>query len=241
MKNRDLAISLSELQTRNKRAHQWGGFAWLFCLQFFVAERIAINYWYGNYTLSENFISDLGAGCPLRAVAGCAGWPTLMNVSFMLQAGLIGAGAILLGWGVRPLSLRFGFAFAGLSAPALLLVGLFPEDTRSALHHDAAALHFLALSLSAFCFAFGLARKSPVPRFFVALSLSTALTGTLGTTLLGLNLDFGFGHGAVERLVAYPFPIWLAGLGLAYLQGWIAASTTKHGRICLLCRLVPRR
>ncbi len=198
-----------------------GSLAWLLCLQFFVGERLAISYWHGAYTLSGNFVSDLGAGCLPGAVGGCAGWPALMNGCFILQAGLIGAGAVLLGRGAHPLTLRLGFVFAALSAPGLLLVGLFPETVRPTIHYNAAALHFVLLSLSAFCFAFGLFRKA---RVFAVISLTAALTGTVGTALLGLHIDFGFGFGAVERLVSYPFPLWLVALGFGYATGRIVPS-----------------
>lgn len=205
------------------QARAWGGLAWLLCLQFFVAEQIAILFWRGSYSLAGNFISDLGAGCPLHGAAGCAGWPTLMNGSFILQGVLIGTGTLLLCHCASRMAERSGFLFAGLSAPGILLVGLFPEDAAPLIHHDAAGVHFVALSLSAFCFAAALWSRGPRARPFATLSLIAALTGTTGTALLGLHMDLGFGAGAVERLVAYPFPIWLAALGLAYRGGHLGA------------------
>lgn len=205
------------------RAAAWGGLAWFLCLQFFVAEQVAIGFWRGSYSLARNFISDLGAGCPPGGAVGCAGWPALMNGSFLLQGILIGAGALLLWRRASGPAERLGLLFAALSAPGVFLVGLFPEDAAPSIHHDAAAVHFVALSLSALCFAAALWPRGPRTLPLAVVSLVAALTGTTGTALLGLHLDFGFGPGAVERLVAYPFPIWLAVLGFGYRAGVLAA------------------
>ncbi len=49
-----------------KRA-QWGAIFWMLCLQYFAGEAIAIAGWRGPYSISENYISDLGAvGCRHR-------------------------------------------------------------------------------------------------------------------------------------------------------------------------------
>ncbi|MDE3080781.1 MAG: DUF998 domain-containing protein [Paracoccaceae bacterium] len=206
------------------RAGTLGGLAWLLCLQFFLAEQIATLFWRGSYSFARNFISDLGAGCPLQGATGCAGWPALMNGSFVLQGILIGAGALLLWRRASGLAERLGLLFAAISAPGVFLVGLFPEDAAPSIHHDAAAVHFVALSLSAFCFAAALRTRGERALPFAVLSLIAALTGTTGTALLGLHMDLGFGAGAVERLVAYPFPIWLAALGLGYRGGQLDAT-----------------
>lgn len=203
---------------RSEWTRLWGGLAWLLCLQFFLAERIAISTWQGRYSLARNFISDLGAGCPLHGTAGCAGWTGLMNGSFVLQGLLIASGAILLFRQARGTATQLGFFCIVISAPGVLLVGAFPEDAAPAVHHDAAAMHFVFLTAAAALFAIGLAAEGGA-RPFAALSLIAALTGATGTTLLGLHMDFGLGFGTVERLVAYPFPIWLAALGAAYRGG----------------------
>jgi hypothetical protein len=45
------------------------------------------------------------------------------------------------------------------------------------------------------------------------------LIGLTGLAGLAGRLDVGLGAGAVERIAAYPFPLWLAGMGVWLLGG----------------------
>ena len=86
-----------------------GALLWIFCLQYFVAEAASIYGWRGSYSLSRNYISDLGAvGCDIRAggLIGptellCSPLHGLMNASFLLQGLLISCGAALV-WPLFP-------------------------------------------------------------------------------------------------------------------------------------------
>ena len=216
---------MARVTASQDRARARGGLVWIGCLQFFLVERIAILLWQGTYSPTRNFISDLGAGCPLAGVSGCAGWPALMNGDFVLQGLLIGLGAVLLWAQAEDGAERLGLIFAGLAGLALILVGLAPEDTAPLVHHDAAGAHFLALSLSAFCFTTGLARRGAGALPFARISLIVAHVGLVGTLLLSMNMDFGLGPGSVERAVAYGFTIWLAALGLGFRSGRIGPPT----------------
>src|SRR3954454_18403163 len=78
----------------NPNRLRWGALAWLLTLQFFVVETIAQSRYAGPYSRADDTISALGTG---HSAAH-----QLMNASFVLQAGLILAGALLL----RPVLLR---------------------------------------------------------------------------------------------------------------------------------------
>ena len=86
---------------------QWGAIFWILCLQYFAGEAISIMGWRGPYSLSKNYISDLGAiGCGSMAAglngetgALCSPLHAVMNTSFVLQGLLIVAGALC----VRPM------------------------------------------------------------------------------------------------------------------------------------------
>ncbi|WP_324277567.1 hypothetical protein [Blastococcus brunescens] len=78
----------------NRNRIRWGALSWLLTLQFFVLETLAQLRVEGPYSRVDDVISALGA-------SDSAG-RQLMNASFVVQAGLILAGALLL----RPALLR---------------------------------------------------------------------------------------------------------------------------------------
>jgi hypothetical membrane protein len=121
----------------------FGSVLWTLCLQYFIAEAIAISGWPGSYSLRENYISDLGAahcgasaGGPVGAQSViCSPLHLLMNASFLLQGLLIVFGALL----VRPSFPKRGLWTAamrliGFAGVGVFVVGLAPEDVAPKLH-----------------------------------------------------------------------------------------------------------
>ena len=104
-----------------------GAALWTLCWQYFAAEAISIAGWPGRYSLSQNFISDLGAmGCaPSPDV--CSPLHALMNGSFLLQGVLIVAGALLV-WPLFPRGPLWGIAL-GLVGASGLGVGIVERAT----------------------------------------------------------------------------------------------------------------
>ena len=93
---------------------RWGALAWLLTLQFFVLEALAQARYEGAYSRADDVISALGA-------ADSAG-RQLMNASFVVQAALILAGALLL----RPVLLR-GAGAGGPGPPGAAALGRPPR------------------------------------------------------------------------------------------------------------------
>ena len=58
-----------------------------------------------------------------------------------------------------------------------------------------------------------LLRERRAPRPVGLLSLGFGLIGLAGLAGLAAGHDFGLGVGGVERVAAYPFPLWIAGMG----------------------------
>ncbi len=209
---------------RNRRA-VIGAVLWMLCLQYFVAEALAIHAWQGIYSLKNNFISDLGASACFGPKPACWTSPLarLMNASFVLQGILIMAGAWLTS--VRmPASAGFRAAMVlvGLSGVGVLIVGFAPEDSLPKAHYLGAAenLIFCNLGMTTFGLAsFGLARVGGdwFPRWVASISLAFGLLGLGGLIAMALNIYPVLEPGGVERIAAYPFPLWLCLMGATLL------------------------
>lgn len=197
-----------------------GALAWLGCLQFFVAEQVARFGWQEHYSFRTNYISDLGARICSTAI--CSHWHALMDGSFLLQGVLIAAGAVLLprpvspgapGWAARVLLL--------LSALGVAVVGYSPEDVDTNLHISGARLHFGCGSLAMLLWGFAsVMRHHGVPKaaqraFFAA---GIAICGDMLLYLGSGKVNDMLGTGLVERLAAYPLPLWLAWTGWTLLR-----------------------
>ncbi len=197
---------------------------WLLCFQFFVVEQLARLHVRGPYSMARNAISDLGARHAFRAddraPASISPWHALMNASFTLQGMLIVFGALL----VRRL-LPGGRLATGawllfiLSGLALCVVGLNPEDVHRRLHLLAAAVHFVAGALAMLLAGFAFLPKAQAAGRASLASGALALSATL---LLGLRGNAAWSHlalpaGTVERVAAYPLPLWLTVTGLGLL------------------------
>ena len=207
----------------------WGAGLWMGCLQFFGGEAIAAFAWRGAYRYRLNFISDLGAVGPVGG-AGSSPLHAVMNASFGLQGALIVGGAVLL-WPLFPSS-RTGRLALGLIAASgfgVLLVGLAPEDAFPRLHYLGAVENLVFCNVGAALLGVALLRDNSAAG---VVSLAAGLLGLAGVAALAAGADFGLGPGGVERVAAYPFPLWIAGMGAWVMAGGIAARPPA--------RLTPR-
>ena len=192
-----------------------GAVLWGLCWQYFVAEAISIAGWPGRYSLSENFISDLGAiGCA-PAPGVCSPLHPLMNGSFLLQGVLIVAGALLV-WPLFPRGglWRAALLLVGASGLGVFVVGLAPEDVAPGPHYLGAAENFLCCNSGMALMGVAMARWRPETRLIGLVSLAAGLIGLAGVGLLAAHVYLGLGVGIVERATAYPFTLWIGALGL---------------------------
>jgi hypothetical membrane protein len=195
-----------------------GGWFWVFCLQYFAAEAIAAARFRGAYSFRLNFISDLGA-VRCAGGAGCSPLHALMNPSFVLQGALIFGGAVV----VSPLfpkgRARLALGLVAASGLGVAVVGLAPEDAAPGWHYFGAAENLLLSNAGAALLGVALMRATPAPRAAGLLSLCSGRLGLGGLAGLAVGLDFGLGAGVIERIAAYPFPLWLAAMGVWLLRG----------------------
>ena len=197
----------------------WGAWLWFACLQYFVAEAVCISAWRGRYSLHENFISDLGAHVCGAATSDCSPLHALMNASFLLQGALLAGGAWLLARRRPPGGLgAAGFVLVGASGLGVALVGLAPEDVAPGWHYAGAAENFLTCNFGALLTGAAFLAQGRASRGLALWSLLAGATGLAGVALIAASVDFGWGAGAIERIAAYPFPIWVASLGLRMLR-----------------------
>jgi hypothetical membrane protein len=177
--------------------------------------------------MTHSSISDLGAlhlfGFRAEEATSYSPLHALMNTSFLLQGVLIFFGAR---WLRRLFSrtalVRAAFLLFQLSALGVFVVGLAPEDRGGAgdVHVLAASLHFLCGSLAMLLLGLGLLRKSnqlagTVTTGAGMFALAATLLLAFGETSVWSSL--GWPMGLVERLAAYPLPLWLTGCGLVLL------------------------
>jgi hypothetical membrane protein len=183
----------------NPNRLRWGALAWLLTLQFFVVETIAQSRYEGSYSRANDTISALGAG-------GSAAHQ-LMNASFVVQAGLILAGALLL----RPVLLRSAGQVApvllSLAAVGVLLVGVFPTDGNALVHAIGAVTHLVGGGLGLIALAYAVRPRSEVLGTTLAL---LGLVGTAATVFFLTGVTDYLGEGGTERVAAYVIPIGLA-------------------------------
>jgi hypothetical membrane protein len=192
-----------------------GAWLWICCLQYFAAEAIAAAGFRGGYSFRRNFISDLGAS-RCGDGADCSPLHTLMNASFVLQGALICAGAVLV-WPLFPKGLaRLALALIAASGLGVTVVGLAPEDAALGWHYVGAAENLFLSNAGMALLGAALLRERPAPGL---ISLGFGLLGLAGLACLAGMVDFGLGAGAIERIAAYPLPLWLAGMGVWLLAG----------------------
>lgn len=174
---------------------QWAGTSlFLGCVAFFMGMLLA-EVLYPGYSVSHNYISDLGVGPEPSA--------TLFNTSVFLF-GLAGAVASFL---LYRQGTDRGFVLALLvSSAGAMGVGVFHENIQP-LHTIAAVVAFgggAIVSMLSY-------RVAGRPLAYVGATLgAVSLTALI---LMGAQTYLGLGAGGMERVVLYPAFLWITGLG----------------------------
>jgi hypothetical membrane protein len=201
------------------RAIRQGAIIWIAAIQFFIAQIIVQSAWTTPFSLSANYISDLGnTACgpyPLDSnMYVCSPWHAWMNASFVLLGLIILAGAALLWRAFPPRRARaIGMGLLALAGPGEILVGLFPENVNITPHSIGAAAHFVGgnLGIVVLGFAIVAGRQTGLAIF----SIVCGGLGLLATVLFITGHYLGLGIGGMERIAAYPLPLWLIVIGVS--------------------------
>ncbi len=171
-----------------------------FAIMLIVAEAI-----YANYSVSSNYISDLGVWSKPSAV--------VFNPSIILFGILTMLGAYCF---YRSSKMRGFCVMLGLAGLGGLGVGVFPEDTFlvsgfPVFHGIFALLSFLFGALAAIGSSYRAVRGP-----FRVLSILLGVGSLLALAFFFLTASVGYlglGVGGMERMVTYPTLLWTLGFG----------------------------
>jgi hypothetical membrane protein len=170
--------------------------------QFVIGMMIAEARGISGYSISTNYISDLGVG------------PSAMifNSSVFLLGLLVLVGAYFL---QRALKFKPLTVLLVLTAIGAMGVGVFTEDW-GWVHPVVSLIAFLFGGLSSIA-SYRLLKR---PLSIIAVILGLMTLGALG--LFSANVYLGLGAGGMERMIVYPVLTWGAGFG-----GYLLANSDK--------------
>jgi hypothetical membrane protein len=195
--------------SRSSRTDRWavaGAVLWLLRPVYVVIELLVAARTTGDYSLTEDTVSALGAtGC---SGAYCSPWHGVINGTFVGIGILLVLGALLLAARLGP-AVTVLLCLAGASSVA---TGLAPVDQDATLHLVAAAPLFFALPVATVL----LARRmwSTRPRLSRVLLLSVVVTAG-GAVGFAAGVP---GTGAFERLALWPPLVVIAAVGVAVVR-----------------------
>jgi len=159
-----------------------------FILGMLIAESV-----YPNYSVANNYISDLGK-------LGTASAP-IFNTSVFVLGLTVAVGAYFL----RQITHNKVFlSFLILCGIGAMGVGIFPEDFGT-VHKAVSLIAFLFGALSAI--ASYKYQKPPLSYFAVILGL----TSLAALAMFATEVYLGLGKGGMERMIAYPVLLWAIG------------------------------
>ena len=168
-----------------------------------VSEIIYSAYGTQAYSVSANYVSDLGATCPSSGACYIPPSALLFDSSIALMGLLILLGAYFLHRAFKWMPATVLIALTGIGA---LGVGLFPETT-GIWHSIFSLIVFLFAGLSAIVtYRF---QKKPMAYFAVILGVITLIALILYIP----NIYLGLGPGGMERMIVYPALLWAIGFG----------------------------
>ncbi len=215
------------------RTIRLGAIVWILAIQFFIAQLLVQSAWTTPFSLTTNYISDLGnTTCGPYPVGSslyvCSPWHALMNASFILLGMIILVGIALIYRAFPSGRTRtIGLVLLTLSGPGPILVGLFPENVNITPHAIGAAAQFISGNLSSVVLGFTIAATHR--QTWVAISsIGLGSLGLLATALFVAGHYLGLGIGGMERIAAYPLPIWLIVMGVSIL--YTARFEDSHPR-----------
>ncbi len=174
----------------------------------FIAVMMVTQLYYSNYSLSTNYISDLGntANSPLWYVFSAG----------IIALGLLAFVGLMLLWNTFPAGGRrvSGLALLLLASVAAIVVGFFPENVYGSVHDTASLLVFLPGGLGLLALGASMREGTgweSLRGFSVVLG---AITLVSLAVFLFTNVGANQYPGLFERLVVAPLLLWAVVVGI---------------------------
>jgi hypothetical membrane protein len=178
-------------------------------VQFGIFEMIA-EFVYPGYSVSSNYISDLGPPCSNGAACPSqTSWFIFdASISLMGLCILVSAYYLYRYFRWKPISVLVGIAGFGAVG-----VGVFNESAPYMLHDIFSLIVFIGIGLAALV-SFRL-QKAPLGYFAIVLGLITLVSLVLYIPDSGASAGsyLGIGPGGLERLIVYPVLFWSLAFG----------------------------
>ena len=214
-----------------ERAIRFGAVAWIASIQFFLAQLVVQSAWTTPFSLTANYISDLGnTSCgpypPGSSTYVCSPWHAAMNASFAVVGSTVILGAVLVRNAFRASAWTWGLALVALAGCGFVLVGLFPENVNFPPHHLGAALQFVSGNVGQAVLGASMVAARGGRRWALY-SIASGVVGLLATSLFASGHYLGLGIGGMERVAAYPLPLWTIVMGLVLGRRVRSSSPTN--------------
>jgi hypothetical membrane protein len=175
----------------------------------FIVGMIVVQSQYPGYSLSQNYISDLGgAHSP---------WALVFDGSVILL-GVCAIFGVLLIWGAfdsRP-SRSIGLGFLLIAGIGAVGVGVFPETTpvlNGRMHDIVSDIAFIGSGLGLSIVSFAMV-EGPHWRLSRPFTLLCGIVTIGAIVLFTLNYYVGLGPGGMERLIVAPVLLWAVAEGV---------------------------
>ncbi|HXW66845.1 MAG TPA: DUF998 domain-containing protein [Thermoplasmata archaeon] len=179
----------------------------------FVGAMAWVQTGYPGYSLTQNYISDLGntSSSPLHVI---------FNVSIVLL-GLLAIVGIALSWGAFPRggSRPVGLLLLLLASVAAIVVGFFPENVNGTIHDTASDLVFVPGGIALVVLSFGMRRPTWwTPMRWPSLVLGAIMLASIlyyaPTQMTNSTAD----PGLIERFIVVPLLIWAVAVSVLILR-----------------------
>ena len=192
-------------------------------LQFIVAMIVTQTGYGSSYSLTQNYISDLGA-TTCGTVSGlvgtsgghyvCSPWHDVFNVSIIILGLLIILAVLLLRTAFPARRSRtIGLVLLALAGAGAIGVGLFPENVNIDAHVIASTIAFVGSAFALGVLGLAMFRDTRWDGFRAYTMLSGLVT-LVALILFVAKTDGALGVGGMERLIVAPILLWAIVVGL---------------------------
>jgi hypothetical membrane protein len=199
------------------RAVHHGAILWIVGVLEFVLGMIVTQIGYGSsYSLSQNYISDLGANA-CGVFSGryvCSPWHDVFNASIVLFGILMILGVILVRTGFPARGTRtVGLGLLVLAGFGAIGVGLSPETYNLTVHTLSAAVAFVGGGLALVVLGVAMFRDTRWDGFR-AYTMLSGLVSLIAFILFFAKVYGPIGVGGMERLIVAPILLWALVAGI---------------------------